>query len=223
MDDSTPAYGLWTLAVLNSAVFIIFAFSFGKPRSPRDWRSFSAFSAFVVALFAEMYGFPLTIYLLSGWLQTRYPGTDLLSHNAGHLWSTVFGLEGDPHFGGLHILSTVVVIAGFTLLGAAWRVLYAAQTEGRLAVTGPYSRVRHPQYVGFIAILFGFLPQWPTLLPILMFPLLVTMYVRLAHTEEAEVRRAFGSAYDRYAAVTPAWFPRLGASPGMGPPLPDGR
>jgi protein-S-isoprenylcysteine O-methyltransferase Ste14 len=223
MDDSAPAYGLWTLVVLNSVVFIIFAFSFGKPRSPRDWRSFSAFSAFVVALFAEMYGFPLTIYLLSGWLQTRYPGTDLLSHNAGHLWSTVFGLEGDPHFGVLHILSTVVVIAGFILLGAAWRVLYAAQTEGRLATTGPYSRVRHPQYIGFIAILFGFLLQWPTLLTIVMFPLLVAMYVRLAHNEEAEVRREFGSVYDRYAAITPAWFPRLGASRGMGPPLADGR
>ena len=78
-------------------------FSFGKPQSPRDWRSFGAFSAFIVALFTEMYGFPLTIYLLSGWLQTRYPGIDLMSHNAGHLWSTLFGLKGDPHFGVLHL------------------------------------------------------------------------------------------------------------------------
>lgn len=220
--DTVSSYGLWSLVVLNSAVFIIFAFSFGKPRSPRDWRSFSAFSAFVVALFAEMYGFPLTIYLLSGWLQTRYPGTDLLSHNAGHLWSTVFGLEGDPHFGALHILSTVVIIAGFFLLGAAWRVLYAAQKEGRLATTGPYSHIRHPQYVGFITILFGFLLQWPTLLTILMFPLLVAMYVHLAHTEEVDVRRAFGPTYDSYAAATPGWFPHLGGSRGSGRPLEDG-
>lgn len=222
-NDTASAYGLWTLVVLNSAVFIIFAFSFGKPRSPRDWRSFSAFSAFVVALFAEMYGFPLTIYLLSGWLQTRYPGTDLLSHNAGHLWSTIFGLEGDPHFGALHILSTVVIIAGFLLLGAAWRMLYAAQTEGRLATTGPYRHVRHPQYVGFIIILFGFLLQWPTLLTLLMFPLLVAMYVRLAYTEEVEVRREFGPAYDAYAAVTPAWFPRLRAPRFPGRPQADER
>jgi len=221
--DISSAYGLWTLVVLNSVVFIIFAFSFGKPRSPRDWRSFSAFSAFVVALFAEMYGFPLTIYLLSGWLQTRYPDTDLLSHNAGHLWSTMFGLEGDPHFGVLHILSTGVIIAGFFLLGAAWRVLYAAQREGRLATTGPYRHVRHPQYVGFIVILFGFLLQWPTLLTLLMFPLLVAMYVRLARTEEVEVRREFGPAYDSYAAVTPAWLPRLGTSRSSGRPLANGR
>src|ERR1700676_2124842 len=111
--DDTSAYGLWLLVIVNSLVFIIFAFSFGKPRSPRDWRSFGAFSAFIVALFTEMYGFPLTIYLLSGSLQTRYPGIDLMSHNTGHLWSTLFGLQGDPHFSFSHIFSTVVVMAGF--------------------------------------------------------------------------------------------------------------
>jgi methanethiol S-methyltransferase len=208
--DDTSAYGLWTLVVLNSAVFIIFAFSFGKPRSPRDWRSFSAFSAFIVALFTEMYGFPLTIYLLSGWLQTRYPGIDLMSHNSGHLWPTLFGFQGDPHFSFMHILSTVVTVAGFFLLGSAWRVLYTAQREHRLAIVGPYSYVRHPQYVGFIVIMLGFLLQWPTLLTLMMFPLLVAMYVHLAHTEEAEVRREFGSVYERYAAVTPGWIPHTG-------------
>jgi len=90
-------YGLWSLAIINSLVFIIFAFSFTKPKTPRDWRSFSAFSAFVAALFAEMYGFPLTIFLLSGWLQTNYPGVDFLSHDAGHLWHTLLGWKGDPH------------------------------------------------------------------------------------------------------------------------------
>lgn len=209
MTHETSAYGLWILVFLNSAVFIIFALSFSKPQSPRDWRSFGAFSAFIVALFTEMYGFPLTIYLFSGWLQRRYPGTDLMSHDAGHLWHTLFGLKGDPHFGFLHLLSTVVIIAGFFLLGGAWRVLYAAQKEGRLATTGAYAYVRHPQYVGFIVIMLGFLLQWPTLLTLIMFAFLVAMYVHLAHTEEREVRRTFGPVYDAYAAVTPGWFPRL--------------
>lgn len=208
MTHDSSAYGLWFLVALNSAVFILFAFSFGKPQSPRDWRSFGAFSAFIIALFAEMYGFPLTIYLLSGWLQTRYPAVDILSHDAGHLWSTLFGVNGNPHFGVLHILSAVFIGAGFILLSAAWRVLHAAQAVGCLATTGPYARVRHPQYIAFIAILLGFLLQWPTLLTLAMFPVLVAMYIRLAHREESDVRKAFGEEYDRYAARVPRWLPR---------------
>ena len=127
-----PAYGLWSLVVINSLVFIIFAFSFSKPRTPRDWRFFSAFSAFIVALFVEMYGFPLTIYLLSGWLIRRYPAANLFSHDAGHLWNTLLGWKVNPHFDPLHILSNVVILCGFILLSAAWKVLYEAQRTGTL-------------------------------------------------------------------------------------------
>src|SRR3970040_2441959 len=99
----TQAYGLLSLGIINSLVVIIFAFSFAKPQSRRDWRSFGAFSAFLVALFTEMYGFPLTIYLLSGWLSSRFPGVDFMSHDAGHLPETlvaaIFRWEIQPHAG----------------------------------------------------------------------------------------------------------------------------
>lgn len=209
MSHDQPGYGLWMLVILNSAIFLMFAFSFFKPQTGRDWRTFGAFAAFVIALFVEMYGFPLTIYLMSGWLQTKYPNLDLMSHNSGHLWSTLLGEKGDPHFGLLHIASYVFLGLGFYLLSAAWNVLYHAQRANRLAKTGPYARVRHPQYVAFVMILLGFLLQWPTLLTLVMFPILVAMYGRLAVTEEREMRERFGTEFDAYAARTPRFVPAL--------------
>lgn len=210
MNHTQPGYGLWPLVIINSAVLIIFAFSFARPQTTRDWRSFGAFSAFLVALFTEMYGFPLTIYLLSGWLSRRYPGVDFLSHDAGHLWTTLLGWSGNPHLNPLHLASNALILAGFVLLSAAWKVLYAAQRAHILAVTGPYARVRHPQYAGFILIMTGFLLQWPTLVTLLMFPVLVFMYVRLARREERGVLAELGGQYARYAKGTPAFIPRSG-------------
>jgi protein-S-isoprenylcysteine O-methyltransferase Ste14 len=207
---NTPAYGLWGLVLINSAVFILFAFSFFKPRTKRDWRTFGTFSGFIVALFVEMYGFPLTIYLLAGWLGRRVPGANPLSHDAGHLWYSLLGLKGDPHFNPIHLASTLFIVGGFILLAKSWRVLFAAQQEMKLATTGPYARIRHPQYVGFIVIMFGFLLQWPTLVTLAMFPILVVTYVRLAHREEREVEAELGDAWRAYAARTPRWSPRLG-------------
>ncbi len=212
MNAPSSAYGLWSLVVINSAVFIIFAFSFAKPQSKRDWRSFGAFSAFLVALFTEMYGFPLTIYLLSGWLANRIPGFDPFSHDAGHLLEDLFGWRSNPHFGPFHMLSNILIIAGFFLLSASWRVLYRAQRQRILATTGPYARIRHPQYAGFVMIMFGFLLQWPTIITAVMFPILVFMYVRLARTEEREAHAEFGTEFERYAGKVPAFFPHLSTS-----------
>lgn len=200
-------YGLWPLVIINSLLFIAFAFSFTKPRTSRDWRSFGAFSAFLVALFTEMYGFPLTIYLLSGWLSSRFPGIDLLSHNSGHLFENFFGWGGDPHFGPFHIISYILIFGGFILLARAWRVLHAAQRQHTLATAGAYARLRHPQYAAFIIIMFGFLLQWPTLLTLVMFPILAWMYVRLARSEEKEAKKEFGDVWESYARQTPAFIP----------------
>jgi methanethiol S-methyltransferase len=207
----TTGYGLWHLVIIDSAVFIIFLYSFAKPRTTRDWRSFGAISAFLVALFTEMYGFPLTIYLFSGWLQSNYPEVNWLSHDAGHLLEMMFGWRVYPHFGPFHMLSFAFILGGFWLLAAAWRVLYAAQKAHALAITGPYTRICRPQYVAFILIMFGFLLQWPTILTLLMFPMLGYMYLRLARDEEKVARAEFGDAYERYAARTPGFLPSFGA------------
>lgn len=209
MMNTDGDYGLWFLVLLNSAVFILFAFSFFKPKTTRDWRSFGIFSAFLVALFTEMYGFPLTIYLLSGWLQSNYPSVDWLSHDAGHIPEMLFGWKANPHFGPFHLLSFVFISGGFFLLSVAWPMLFAAQREQQLANTGPYKHVRHPQYVAFLLILFGFLIQWPTILTVLMFPVIVVMYWRLSLAEEQDAVAKFGDAYHRYAAVTPRFIPDM--------------
>jgi methanethiol S-methyltransferase len=213
MNDTNhlQAYGLWTLVIINSLVFIIFAFSFARPKSRRDWRSFGAFSAFLVALFTEMYGFPLTIYLLSGWLSRRFPGVDFLTHEAGHLPEMLFGWQANPHFGPFHIASNVLIVAGFWVLYSAWKVLYEAQRARRLATTAAYARVRHPQYIGFVLIMTGFLLQWPTLVTLVMFPVLAFMYARLARREEADMITQFCDEYRRYMRAVPRFIPKLGA------------
>ena len=156
-----------------------------------------------------MYRFPLTIYLLSGWLQSHYPDIDWFSHDAGHLLEMMFGWKANPHFGPFHILSFVFIGGGFWLIAKGWKVLYQAQRSHTLATSRIYSYIRHPQYVGFISVMFGFLLQWPTLLTLAMFPVLVFMYVKLARTEEHESLAAFGDAYRQYMAEVPGFIPRL--------------
>ncbi|MBN8739095.1 MAG: isoprenylcysteine carboxyl methyltransferase [Lysobacterales bacterium 69-70] len=215
MNTAIPGYGLWTLAVLNAAFFIFFAWSFYTPLTTRDWRSFGLYSAFVVALFAEMYGFPLSLFLLSGWLSSRFPEVNWLSHDAGHVLEMLFGWRSNPHFGPFHILSFVLIGGGFWLLSRAWPVLYVAQRRGELAQTGPYARLRHPQYVGFALIMTGFLVQWPTLLTVILYPVMLISYVRLAINEERDSRARFGAAYDLYADAVPRFFPRRRRAPAV--------
>lgn len=214
--SNVPAYGLWALVIINSVLFIMFAFSFAKPESKRDWKTLGAFSAFIVALFTEMYGFPLTIYLITPWLKSRFPGLDPLGHDAGHLWSTLFGLKGDPHFSPFHIASYVFIVGGFWIVASAWPILHRAIRTKTLAREGPYAVIRHPQYVGFVLVMFGFLLQWPTFVTLAMFPILVFVYWRLSLSEERQVRTEVGEEYERYAAKVPRFFPRLTASSNKG-------
>jgi len=207
MNTTIPGYGLWALAAVNAAFFIFFAWSFYKPLNARDWRSFGLFSAFIVALFAEMYGFPLTLFLLSGWLASRFPEVNWLTHDAGHLLEMTLGWRGNPHFGPFHIASFALIGLGFWLLSVAWPVLYRAQRDGRVAQEGVYARIRHPQYVGFFLIMTGFLIQWPTLLTLAMYPILVWVYARLSIVEERDSLTRFGEEYRRYMATVPRFIP----------------
>ena len=207
MDDY--GYGLWLLVVVNSAdLHHLRGELLPSPLEPRLAGVLGGFSAFVIALFTEMYGYPLTVYLLTGPLGGLVPGVDL-SHDAGHLWADLIGWKGDPHVSPFHLASYAFIIGGFWLISAGWRVLFAALKAETLATTGPYARLRHPQYAGFVLIMIGFLLQWPTLATLVMFPILLVVYRRLAIREEREVEARFGESWRRYAARTPRFIPRL--------------
>ncbi len=199
-------YGLWPLVVLNTVLFAVFAASFFHPRTGRDWRAMGAFTGFLAALFTEMYGAPLTVYLLGSWLGSRFPALRA-THAGGHLWNDLIGWKYDPHLSPFHLASYALIGAGFWLIAAAWRVLHEAARAGRLASTGPYAHVRHPQYGGLLLIMTGFLVQWPTIPTLAMFPVLVIVYLRLARSEEREVAGRLGGTWAAYAARTPAFIP----------------
>ncbi|MGH3032224.1 MAG: methyltransferase family protein [Gaiellaceae bacterium] len=216
MGSDDYGYGLWGLVVLSTLFTVFIAFSFFHPKTKHDWRAMGGFSAFAVALFTEMYGFPLTIYLLSGPLGDRFPNLGL-SHSQGHLWNDLIGWKADPHVSPFHLASYALLIIGFVMIWSAWRTLFAAQSERRLATTGLYARLRHPQYTGFLLVMMGFLLMWPTLPTLVMFPVLVWLYRRLAIAEEREVAQTFGRRWERYARRTPRFLPRLGGPPGSLP------
>src|ERR1039457_419109 len=147
MNHDGSAYGMWGLVLIESAFFIIFAFSFTRPKTRTDWRSFGTFSAFIVALFAEMYGFPLTIFLLSGWLARHYPAVDFRSHESGHMLHTLLGLKGDPPMDPLHIVSEVLIVAGLFPLASSWRGGVGGRQEENTAAQRPPPHHSYPPHI----------------------------------------------------------------------------
>ena len=200
------AYGMWPFVVINTAIFIFFVLSYLKPKKRREWRSMGAFGAFTVALFTEMYGFPLTIYLLTSTLGSRYPVIDPFTHINGHLWVALSG-GSTVMWGLVMLLSWSAMIGGLVIMGKAWKQIHKA--NGELVTSGLYRLVRHPQYFGLFLITVGFLIQWPTIITAAMWPILMLMYYRLARREEKEIESRFGDQYVTYRQQVPMFWPRL--------------
>lgn len=200
------AYGMWVVAAFNIGIFLFFILSFLKPRGSQEWRNMGVVMAFLAALFTEMYGYPLTIYLLSGWLGDAYPVLQPFSHKYGHLWVVVFG-GSTLAWAMVMGLSLVFMLMGYTLLSKGWTQIHAA--HGDMVTDGIYVYARHPQYTGLLLVIVGFLVQWPTLLTVIMAPIMFYAYVHLARVEERRAKAEFGDAYTEYVRKTPAFFPPL--------------
>ncbi len=205
-ENISYAYGFWSLVAVNVGLFAFFLLSFLPPLKKREWRSMGVTIAFFVALFTEMYGFPLTIYILTGILGSKYPALNPFSHASGHLWLVLLG-GGPVMMSVIHFISNGLVIIGFAIMWKSWKLIHGE--KGGLVTEGSYAYVRHPQYSGLFIVMIGMLIQWPTIITAVMFPVLIYVYYRLSKREEAEMLIQFGDEYRRYMEKTPMFMPTL--------------
>ncbi len=204
MPSDSYAYGRWAAVFIAVALFSFFVLGFLMPTKKREWRSLGIYEAFIIALFTEMFGFPLTIYFLSTFL-----GIPLsFGHKQGHLLATmldmlgILGLEwGWPL---VMAVSLVLIVTGFILIDRGWKLIY--RSGGELVTEGIYRYSRHPQYLGIILITIGLLIQWPTIITLVMWPILIFMYYQLAKKEEKEMEAKFKEAYREYKCKVPMFF-----------------
>ena len=208
VDVGGYAYGFWSIVFFNTLLVLFFILSFIKPKKKLEWRSLGAFIGFIVALFTEMYGFPLTIYLLSSWLGSKYPVFDPFSHSSGHLVLVLLGLSHSViAMSLLHIVTNGIIIFGFYIIYKGWKLIHDA-AEDHLVSEGIYAKIRHPQYAGLFLITIGFLIQWPTLTTLFLWPILMFAYYRLSMREEKSLQEKFGQTFVEYKHRVPAFIPR---------------
>lgn len=200
-------YGIWSMVIFNVILFGVFVFGFLRPKKKYEWRTLGVFAAFIVALFTEMYGFPLTIYILLSLFGDNISIVDPFQHVNGHLLGTLLGA---PEWIKLIIcqIGGFVMLIGLIMMGKGWRKIH--EVKGELVTDGIYAYMRHPQYSGLFLITIGILIQWPTLITLIMWPILMYAYYRLSMREERAVEEQFGEAYRQYRRKVPSFITRLG-------------
>ena len=204
MNEHIAHSGSWGLALIMIVVASWFLYRYLAPKTWKEWAGAGVVQAFIIALYAEMYGFPLTIYVL-----VRFFGLDKRHLNA-NLWSTLLGM-GPTGMMISMILGYALLFIGIGIFMEGWRELHRARQENRLVTDQLYALVRHPQYTGLFLALFGEgVVHWPTIFSVGLFPVIVLAYYLLARSEERKVEAEFGEEYRDYRSRVPMFIPRWG-------------
>ncbi|MEM2106888.1 MAG: isoprenylcysteine carboxylmethyltransferase family protein [Candidatus Bathyarchaeia archaeon] len=183
-------FNRWDIVIVDITIFSVFLLSLSF-RNKHVRRVGGLYLGFITSLFFEMYGIPLTVYMLSA-----YFGGLPYTYWRGHL----LGVLG-------FVLGFAILAFGLYLIVAGWKAVYLAR--GRLVESGVYGLVRHPQYLGFILVTLGWLIHWPTLITSAIWPFLTVSYYRLAKEEEASLEATFKDEYREYAEKVPMFIPKM--------------
>jgi len=190
----------WPYALLIIVLMSWGLYHFLAPAGWRERAGAGVVQAFIIALYAEMYGFPLTVYLLASFLPQKLP----LVHSSGHLWSALLG-AGETGAVIETLIGYSILTVGALLIVKGWVRIHFA--EGQFTDSGPYRLLRHPQYAGIFLIVLGEIIDWPTILTIILAPIIFGMYIRLAQREESALIAKFGKEYSRYQQCVPMFIP----------------
>lgn len=192
---------LWPYAILMIVIASWVLYHFLAPASWREWAGAGLVQAFIIALYAEMYGFPLTIYVLTSVLPLDIP----LVHFSGHLWAALLGYG--PVGAAIEmVIGYTLLTAGLLMIVKGWVKIYFA--AGRLVTNGIFRLVRHPQYAGIFLAIVGQLVHWPTIPTLALAPFIIIAYVHLARREEARLVEQFSASYVEYRQYVPMFLPR---------------